>query len=195
MTFPSVTTSSSFADTSNQTSHTVTLPSGVTTGDLLLLFVYTDAFADYTSPSGYTLRFDGTGQSGIGRLKVFSKVAGGSESNPSFTTGSDAAAAVMYRIANGGDILVGPGNGYFGDLAPDPKLLDATEWSGDDVLWIAVAGWDQGRAISTYPSSYSGNNVSANWDDSNGVGIAVGTRNLVADTENPGTFADRKSVV
>jgi hypothetical protein len=78
------------------TSLAIGLPSGVSSGDLILIIAGVESNSTLTTPSGYTeaatelvtASFDG---SNLCRMYIFYKIAGGSESNPSTTSNSNTA--------------------------------------------------------------------------------------------------------
>lgn len=158
MAFPQVASINGGGTTTDSTTYAVTLPSGVQSGNLLLLFLSVDSSTTFTKPSGWTeLRY---GTAGALRFYVAYKIAGGSETNFNITLdNSEAAAHTIMRIT-GHDPATAPvsggersGGGSTSSYGPDPL----TSGFGDvDTLWIAYMGHDPGTsAVSGYLSGYS----------------------------------------
>lgn len=95
-------------------------------------------------------------------------------------------AGVMWRIQNGGTPIissVATGSG----TSVDPPLLDPAG-AAADFLWIAIGGCEDNRTASSAPTNYSNlafENVSSSFDGASCMGA---TRELNADSENPGGF-------
>jgi hypothetical protein len=91
----------------DNTSTTVTLPSGYDTGDLLLLFLrgFSDTQYITAEPSGYTLLYSTTGTASSSYWAVYGKIAASAaESTPSVTFGGTSAKAFIscaVRDSNG----------------------------------------------------------------------------------------------
>lgn len=177
MAFPQVETTSSYNSGANSVSHALTLPTGITEGDLILIAASRDGAGEFAL-SGYDLIFDGIGINSVNRLAVWVKKAGASESNPTITlSNTDGLAAVLYRISGWADIKVGPGWSDLVATVECPAFDMGDAWGEQDYLVIAVAGWDDGIALTSYPTGYDDNQVSDRWDSATlGVGIALSTK-------------------
>lgn len=195
MAFPTVSATNSSITTGDPASpHTINLPASISSGDLLIIVFHLWAeTANVTTPSGWTLLTSDLTTAGTDHnLYIYYKVASGSEGstlNISFTAnfsgGTDRrSASVTARIT-----------GYSGvpqavtttgsDSTPDPASLTPTGGS-KDWLWIATTAYGTGRTLSTYPTSYSSNQINKNNGSINSLAFA--TRNNTASSENPGTF-------
>ena len=107
MAFPTVATSATSKETAYGTSDfVVTLPTGVASGDLLLLYIIYNVAADrtYVTPSGWTRVARLFGNSAF-ESYIYGRFATGAESTATFTktreaggTGGGAGAAIAYRI-------------------------------------------------------------------------------------------------
>lgn len=82
------------------TTLTITKPSGVASGDLLVAFVHVSGSPTLTPPSGWTLIDSVTNAFGVGTLYAFRFMAGGSEpASYSWTwTGSQYSCGGIYRV-------------------------------------------------------------------------------------------------
>lgn len=81
----------------------VTLPSGISSGDLILIIAGIEGNATFDTPTGYTLAVTELAIANVAmcRLYVFYKVAGSSESNPTFVSSSISADKrfIVHRIS------------------------------------------------------------------------------------------------
>lgn len=182
-------------NTSNQTAgttHTVNLPASISAGNLLIVFFVNEDDTTVTTPAGWSLlkAMLETGAA-TNKMSIFYKVASGSEgATLSVTTSSSRVSShISYRItgyANTPQVSTGAtsttGN-------PDPDSLTPSG-GAKDYLWIAACSTRFGSgAISSYPTSYSGSNLNSRITGAlGGSNVAVGTRDLNASSENPGSF-------
>lgn len=142
----------------SQSSHVINAPSGIVSGDLLLLFIQTDSAGGnaYTMPSGWTELLDVRETTNRVLAGMAYKVAGGSEpSTYTVTTDSNVAnvAAAIYRIS-GADTASAPQVAGFqpstSSNAADPPNL-APGWGTDEILW-GSAGYFNNILVATPPT-------------------------------------------
>ena len=204
MAFPQV----SDADTqsglqsTNSTSWTLTYPTNLASGDLILGFVATDGVAVPTWPSGWEAEDRGSGDNELYWAK---KLSDGTETG-NFTLTLDATQQGCWRvlritgwqgtlgtvwdnITNGGAVIAPRLNANIGtDTAPDPPSFDPANWGVEDTLWFAIASSDHGATTYTgFPTSFT--NTSA--QESGGAGgAALGTARLesAAASVDPSAF-------
>lgn len=192
--FATVETTSSGNEDSNQTSHSITMPSGIVAGDLLVIIFGTRANTT-TSLSGWTELADAN------YVHIYTKVAVGGDT-ATISSGSSRSAHVVYRISgdNGADsanVSATVGAQAGASTTPDPPS-HTPAWSADDTLWIALTVFDNDGDTTTVdgiPASYT-DEVSK--DDNNGaVSTHIGTarRENATGTEDPGTFTIANSKV
>ncbi|MCW5920772.1 MAG: Ig-like domain-containing protein [Saprospiraceae bacterium] len=198
--FPEVAgTASSSKNATGGTTHTVSLPAGIQSGDLLLIFWSdaNDSGTEPTTPSGWTQLYTSTNSNSIRR--TWYKVADGTEGTTiNITAGAERSAHNSYRIAAGtyqgvpvaGTVATGNSN------APDPPSL-TSGFGATNTLWIASLHMhnDDGGGI-TNPTSY-GSQETAN---TGGAGasharMVTARRELNAASENPGTFGSVSATV
>lgn len=196
MAFPQVQSSASGNSGANSTTHSITLPSGITAGDLVIVFFSNDdaATASVTTPaSGWEGPIgQGVSPSNSNRLSVFWRFCDGTEgATITITlTSTNGAAWTTYRIS-GCDSTTDPeisATASGTSTSPDPSSLSPS-WGADDTLWFAVYGWDGNVAHSSYPTNYSSNQLTDRWANVAGAGIASASRNLNASSEDPGAGA------
>ena len=177
-------------ETSDTTSHTITLPAGISAGDLLIIFFASDGDNTISDWDGFTEIFNknwGTANS----LSVAWKKAAGSDSNPTITTTSNETSShITYRIKGAKDPSITPPEASIGVLgsssAPNPDNLTPSENGG---LWIAACGVDVSASSDFIVSGPYSNLIAKNSGSSGGFGASA-TDHLISNvsSENPGAF-------
>lgn len=193
MTFPVVESETTSNEGSDTTSHTVSLPSGISDGDLLISIVITDGGSSgvTTFPAGWT-KFVAQTVFNSMNLSIAWRDADGTEgaSITVTTSGSEQSAHITYRISGASDPTTTPPEGSTAtglSTTPNPPSLSPSGGS-DDYLWIAVGGINDSITISSYPTNYT-DGVSINSNTSGGrVASIAARRELNASSEDPGVF-------
>ena len=139
---PSIAASAISTDTTSDTNHNITLPSGITAGDLLIVFMHgsaTDATPN-TAATGWTICRDRVHGSSVGHLAILTRFATGSEGS-SITATTDLneqAAAVAVRITGwhgttGPECSTGVNDSSAGESGsvPNPDALSPS-WGGNE---------------------------------------------------------------
>lgn len=119
-------------------------------------------------------------------LTVWWKQSDGTEVDFTFTTSASVRSATRTLRITGHVSATAPevSTGATGtSTAPDPDLLNPTG-AAQDILWIAFCTSDAG-VISAYPTNYADNQFA---DGTTGADLGMATRNLNADSEDPGAF-------
>lgn len=198
MAFPTVQTQNTSQESSATTTHTVSLPSGIVSGDLLLAFMAIDAgSAPFTSfPGGWTEIKDVSETQNFVTLAVAYRDADGGEgaSISVSTTPSAQSAHATYRIT-GHDTGNAPeiSTGASGDSnTADPDSLTPTG-GAKDYLWFALCAVDGSGstgpwAVTAAPSNYTNLVSSESGGATDGSTVGVARRELNASSEDPGTF-------
>ncbi len=190
MTFPTVAATNTGAGDSNRTtSHTVNLPTSISSGDLLLIFISSTDTSPTYSASGWTFLSSDTNSTSI-LVALGYKSASGSEGSTLTLTSSASAKCCFtaYRIT-GWSGTPEKGTAATGTSASgDPPNLSPS-WGADDTLWIAAIACASATAVSAAPTNYSNLKTNAG---SGGTPPGIGTaeRQLNASSENPGTFTN-----
>lgn len=198
MAFPTIQT----ADTqhnhvgSNSNSWTLTYPTNIAAGNLLLILVGRDgAVGAGESAPGFTALVGNS--NGANTLYIWGKVAAGSETGDfTYTVGaSEQGSWIIYRITDwyGSDTGT-DSNGTARavtttgspSLNPDPPSLNPSFWDVEDTLWFAVCSVDTSRTISVYP--LADNNYSDPSGGSTGATLGVCTTDSAVASLDPGTF-------
>lgn len=161
------------------------MPATIEAGDLLLMFLSVDGNPTITTPSGWSLLATTTSGSAV-RGGIYYKTAVGNEDSGVVAvavSASEAVAAYVVALSLAGTPQASAA--VTGDSEnPDPPNLTpsggALDW-----LWFAVCMTDAGDGdVQSVPSSYTERSVGSD----NSINIGVGSRELNASSENPGTF-------
>lgn len=199
--FPTIAATATSIDTTTNTTQVISLPAGISSGDLLLLAFYgsgTDASL-HTTATGWTLLGESVVTNSVAHLSVFYRIADGGEgASVSFTTDvSEDSAGCVYRIAGQHAVTtpqINAGPPVGSSTSPDPELLTPT-WSTEDTLFIAIGGAD-GSAVdfTAYPTNYDTSQITIPTHTANGGACAMAARAYTADSDDPGVFTIDTSV-
>jgi hypothetical protein len=193
MAFPQVITVAHSQTTTDQTSHTVTLPSGIGAGDLLLMWLaFNGTSGAVNTPSGWTPLQAAAANNANGY--PFYRIADGSEgaSVAVTTTTAQELAATVYRI-EGHDSTTNPPSiptSWNSGTTSAPDAGNLTPAGGaKDYLWFCAVAADSGFVITATDGSFgnlltsdSGSNANAS------AAISTARRELNASSLNPGAF-------
>lgn len=193
MTFPVIASSNTTADTSS-TSVTVSMPSGISAGDLLIVFCAQDAIGVITQSGGIDwTKIEQNANSTIVSQAIFAKIADGGDSLTLTSTDSQDFSCVAVRITGHSvsnvltDIFKGVA-ATGSDAAPDPPNCNAI--TTDDWLWIEMFAADDDDDTATYWSTnYSAVAQIQSANSTSSCLCAVASRELNASAENPGVMA------
>ncbi len=191
--FPVVQSTNTSTSPDNTENHTVSLPSGIQTGDLILVFfALDDSNNTIVWPSGWTEI--ALGDLGSTKLSVGYKIAtspGGTSISIATGVGNGQPSAHQtFRISGFTGTpqasTVASGN----STTPDSPSFSPT-WGSKNTLWFAFNSRNMGstRPTSLYPTNYTnGITVHVAPTGTDGATLASARRELVTATENPGTF-------
>lgn len=185
------------AVTSNSTSWTLTYPTNIQAGDLLLAFLASDGSQSPvggTWPAGWVV----TGSlSTPVSVVVAKKLATGSETgNFNVTLASEQGAWRIFRITGwlgtlgsdwtSGDVQFAGASGA--DANPNPPNLDPT-WGTEDCLWFGTCAIDASRAITGFPNDMLCWEYSDVSGGSTGATLGVCAANANLASVDPGLFS------
>jgi hypothetical protein len=191
--FPVVQSRATSGQATSVTTHTVTMPAGVQSGDFLTMTVAFAGGSDPTVavPSGWTQQFEFACGSDIACWQWMArKVADGSEgaSLDVTTSSSTRSAHSVLRVSNyvlgTGGLQCATGNP---GTDPDPATVTPSGGLGDYLFVASMSIGDIGIVSLTPPTNYS----NLNWisrGSSPAVTVATAERTLTASSENPGSF-------
>lgn len=205
MTFPTVqdADTKNGTVTTNSTSWTLTYPTNIAAGDLLLAFIAADGGGRCTAlPAGWT--FMHQRNEGAVSLTSAAKIADGTETGTFTATiaASEQGGWRIFRITgwfgsgaagNAGDAdTQTDGDGTAEECVanttgnPNPDPLDPANWATEDTLWFAVCGVDTSRTISVYP--LADRNTADVSGGAGGATLGVCSANSAVGSLDPGTF-------
>ena len=164
--FPTVAATNTSVNDSDTTSHVVSLPAGIASGDLLIVFIAIDTrdvipAMTFTWPVGWTELYDQEDASDIGHTAGYRRADGGEGATITVTsTEADQSAHVSYRIT-GHHATSDPesANTTGSGTGADPPGLNPANWGAEDTLWLIGAGLDRpgtgNSNFSTDPTNYT----------------------------------------
>lgn len=196
MAFPEIKGVTSGTQASAATQHTITFPSGVQRGDILVVFFSctTHRTISIAEGEGWILgtTIQGGGSSTGLTGRVFRKVASGDANKDKLALSTDDSAIsvwISYRI-RGGDIkrfggnFSAPSNMGQNHNPPNHQLIGNV---ASDALWFAVDSKRGPASINSAPSNFSDLTVIGDGNDQIAIGVAV--RFLNASSLDPGAFS------
>jgi hypothetical protein len=211
MAFPTIQTADTKTGTvtSNSTSWTLTYPTNIAAGDLLICFVAADGIPHVTFPAGW-IQANDAGAGAVTSITAKKKATGSETGTFTMALGGGATEQGAWRIfriaaANWGGTIGTTFDGTAattGDVAhgifvqgvttnPDPPNCAPVGWTSADLLVFAGCSLDTSRTISAYP--YASNNTADVSGGSTGATLGLCTSNVTAASVNPGTFTQSAS--
>lgn len=193
MTTPTIPATVQGNDAVNTTSHVLTLPLSLVVGEDVYAELAMDGNTTLTWPAGWDVVSPITNSGGDGTLEVRRHRVDGSEGlTITVTSGaSEGGAWILWRVANqhptqapaAGTPATGSG------LNPDPPSVTAPWGAHGDTLAIEVLALGTSvSSITAYSSNYTDNQIQDAASNGNIAGVAVATRNLANNTDDPGTM-------
>lgn len=158
---------------------TITLPSGIVAGNLLVASIGCNGNNTWTWPAGWSELSDS------GSLSVAYRVADGTETTVAPTqNGTSTTAWVAFNIrGQAATSYIEAGTTATGSsTAPNPPSLTPT-WSNTPTLFIAVVR-SKSTSVTGYPSGYSNTQTSSG----STVSHSSATKTIPGAAEDPGTF-------
>lgn len=187
MTFPVVQATNNASSTTAGSSHTLALPAGIASDNLVLIQMRCISASMPTPPAGWEQLFQTT--SGTVQHIGLWKIADGSETSVTITLNTSVAAvrSVSHRITGHGGVIEAATNTQVSASNHDPPALSPS-WGARDTLWIVGDAFGSSGAFSAVPSGY-GSTIFAPTPSGSGLIFAC-HRTANAATENPGTFTN-----
>jgi hypothetical protein len=192
--FPTVVGNASSSETSDTTSHVVTLPASIAAGDLIIAFVGLDECpATATWPSPWVEIVDVCASSTPASFIAYLIASGGETTVTVTSSAAERSEHLSIRISaatwhgvTGPQVTTVTGN----SANPNSPSLTPS-WGAEDTLWITTFAVDDPATVFpvvAFPTNYGSNNLSNGTGDNSTAGVALATRNLNAATEDPGAF-------
>ena len=195
MAFPQTAAPAETSFSSDSTTHNVSMPATVNSGDLLIILFGRMNTGDIsTTPSGWTRQIS-EGDLAFARNEVYLKVADGTEGGTTVniaTSSAVAGSAQAYRVTDWFGALAGVETSTVFENSvtdPDPPSLSPS-WGSADTLWFAIFIYsnDDGT-VSAYPTSYTGGvDTLTGGAANNNCAIGSARRENATATEDPGVF-------
>ena len=193
MASPTVAATNTSVDDNDNTDHVVSLPTGIVSGNLLIVVFALDGGNNnnVTFPAGWTGALLIELGSAIGLWWGWREADGTEGGTITCTTGfSRRSAHTAYRITGHEDPATQAPEASTGatgfDTAPNPDSLTPTG-GAKDYLWLAGHAHDANKTTTVFPTNYS-NGISTEGADAASAGVGSAERQLNAASENPGTF-------
>lgn len=201
MTFPTIAGSATSTQTTNSTSHTISLPGSISSGDLLVTCIIVDARPTLSGAltDDWTFILGDSPGSDLVRIFLYFRRATGSEgSTVAFTTNTaQCSAHRTYRIT-GAHESTNPfaGSGSAESSTINQGAVNPSTWDVEDTLWLFFVGNDDGTTtVTVFPTSYLNTGQQAAGNAADGVNIGWGTRENAVASEDPSavTFSASES--
>lgn len=183
-TFSNITTGT---QDSNATSTVVPIEFPLYGGESLLLFITKDGTGMFIVPSGWTSLYNEaySGQC-FGVFMYREEDPTSALSSVTITHEARSTSWILCRIPNLLRAVLTSATGSSNQ--PNPPLLQHPYRSTTEMTYIAAAGWDYNRTVSSFPSDCPDNRTSAISTISVGTGTAIATKNVVGTYTNPSYY-------
>jgi len=188
--FPTVESTTSSSENADVVNHTVDLPAGVASDDLIIILFACDSNPTVTFPNEGVdwIQLHETNNGTACTMGTWYRIADGGEGAniTVVTTNAQESAHCSYRISGyqGVPEIGTPATGDTNN--PDPPSCTPS-WGAIDTLWIAGAGVDHDDEISTGPANYT-DFFEVDSGGAGGSHCGTARRELNAVSEDPGTF-------
>ncbi len=192
MAAPTVDATNTSIHDSDVTSHTVSLPAGISSGDLLIVIFAVDANPGVTWPGGWTEIAEVLQEVSVTLAVAYRQADGGEGATITVTSGTaQRSAHTTYKISGHENPAtqapeMSTGVNGFG-TNPDPDSLSPTGGS-KDYLWLAVHAHDGIQTTDAFPTNYTNGISSEGTNAVASAGAGSAERQLTTATEDPGAF-------
>lgn len=188
---PTVVSRSGGSSPTNETAHPITLPTGISIGELLLVFIAFDNITTPSTTSNNWVRLGFANAGGEGSLGAFVKKATGSDALSIASAGSEQSAHNSMRISNwSGDIskVFSTFASSVSNSLPDPPVLSPSP-GVDDYLWLVGAGTQAADQTTEPPTGFSNYLPRTSGSSISNAALATAEIKLTTGTLNPGAFS------
>ena len=190
-TFPQVEDTNTSSEDANTTSHTISLPANISSGDLLVIFFATDGDNYVSDWDGFTELFNDSQGAYVSLSVAYKKAVGTEGATITVTTRyNESSSHISFRISGHEDpsvqaLEVSAGAKSAGSVNPDPDSLTPTG-GAKNYLWFAVEANDYTRSVTVYP--LPDNNINKVGGGQYNCGVGVCSDELNQASLDPGTF-------
>ncbi len=186
--FPKVEARSSGNNATNTTSHTITMPSGITVGELLLIVFSTDGIPTVSIGSGGWTKLSQTPDStNVTTQAIFYKIAAGSDTATVTTSASEQSSHIVFRISSAGN----PTGTGVGGNSTNSNPASHNPLAQERYLWISTRGGDASAGVGVVPTlspANFANLTTVNAGSTSGATTATSERMGYLTILDPGTF-------
>lgn len=190
MAFPTVQTTNKNVTTAvDTTSHAITMPTGITAGDLLVIVFSVDGNPTCSISTGGWTKIGQASNGSIVTGAIFAKIAAGSDTATVTTSVAEQSSHVTYRILTGGGAIWLSGlssNGSSTNSNPPALFAGGNPGTTPDYLWLATRSGDS-TVTGLAPASYTNPQTQAA-SGTSGASTNTAERALATQSEDPGTF-------
>ena len=199
--YPVVAGTNTSTTTTASTSHTLSLPGSISSGDLLIAMLAStnqSSAINISWPSGWTEFYEADASAGSGhhaQAGAYRQADGTEGSTISVTTNvSVTSSHNAYRITGAEDPATQAPSVATAAFTSNASSIDppnlAPSADGKDYLWLAVASWRRtDRSLTGIPTNYTDTIQSSDGGGNTGSHLASVRRSLFAASENPGVFS------
>jgi hypothetical protein len=185
--------------TADSTSWTLTYPTSLVNGDLILAIIAASDVPGITFPAGFTDVTAVFGFDGLVRLWGAAKKSDGTETGD-FTATLSTAEQGVWRVlritgwygdsATWGNSVAESNTEVTGNsTSPSPGANDPTNWGTEDTLWIALCAHDTGTtSVTAWPTFYDAGQISQNSGTTDGAGLGLARRENAVASEDADNF-------
>lgn len=191
----SIESAATYSLDSGSASHAVTLPTGISAGELLLMFFIRHDQGAITTPTDWTLLASADVNS-KDSAAIFAKIAAGTEgSTQTVAIDSSKRASAVTLLINGhrnglstSEIAVSSVNQQTSTLAPNSSSLTPS-WGSSENLWLSVAFCENGSfTFGSYPSGYNLSPTTIQVGSNTGNAVSAAGKLATGTSEDPGAF-------
>lgn len=169
--------------TSDTTSHSISMPSGINVGDLLVVVFSVDGNPTCSVGSGNWNKLGQASNSTVVTGAVFWKIAEGSDTCTVTTSASEQSTHVSLRISGAKFLFGTSANGS--STNSNPPNFDA--YISKEYLWLATRSGDSTVVATAAPTNFS-NLQTQTASGTSGASTNTAERITTASSQNPGTF-------
>jgi len=185
MAYPVIATYAIGALNSNGTTSTIVVPTGTTSGDLMILFFTKDGTGAITTPTNWTqLAHNASGGQAHG---IYYRQLTATLNNFSVSHASEQTTWIIVRIPSGAIPVINT-VATGSSTTPNPTSLTSGFDTGTETLYLASAGWDYNRSCSGFPSNMSLYRYSSVGTSTGGCGTAIAGAESSAASFDPSSF-------
>lgn len=167
---------------------TMAWPSGLSVGDLVLGLIVVNANSNTPSLTDCSIFASTTSNNGNFYVHYVHRTWTGTEGATEVVsiTGNPEFCHAWLPISGWQDFEAGTANVARGQTVVPHNGVTAS-WGAEENLFVAMSAWEDGSALVSFPTDYTGGAQNVNWDSSSQVGAAISYRQLTSASDTPGS--------